>query len=185
MAVNSSFAWSDFPPLFEAAIASGASAPQPVAVESRPDFSDSSSRKISSNSPISYQDLVTCCSTSQAECRPASDKPHRKAVSFSKVLQIREHSLTVGDHPDCSLLPISLDWTHEDVAVCLDDFEAVRVPSRRPAGRLLRLSYSERKNMLSRFLTHDELERAIFEPRCGYKIRHVPAVPSLAVHQVE
>lgn len=74
---------------------------------------------------------------------------YRKTVSFNKVLEIRQHSLTVGDHPSCrDSLPISLDWEHaEPILIDVDGFEAQRKGVRR-RGDEMRLSYFERKSKL-------------------------------------
>jgi len=74
---------------------------------------------------------------------------HRKTVSFNKFLEIRQHAVTIGDHPSCKdSLPISLDWEHaEPILIDVDGYEAQRNGFRR-RGNEMRLSYVERKNML-------------------------------------
>jgi hypothetical protein len=47
----------------------------------------------------------------------------KKRVSFSNV-HVREHSLVIGDHPCCEMLPLSLGWGHLPEAVYdLNEFE--------------------------------------------------------------
>lgn len=67
----------------------------------------------------------------------------RKQVSFSN-LEIREYSITVGDHPCCvSGCPLSLDWVYEKTNTdSIDHYEAIRPPRRSRAK--LRTSDEER-----------------------------------------
>lgn len=89
------------------------------------------------------------CSDEFCNDRSLSQKTHRKSVSFNKFLEVRQHALTIGDHPSCrDSLPISLAWEHADTMLMdLDGFEAQREGFRRN-GNEMKLSYYERKNML-------------------------------------
>jgi hypothetical protein len=76
---------------------------------------------------------------------------HKKSVSFNRYLEVREHALTIGDHPLCrDSLPLSLAWEHGETEVMdLNCFEEQRLPHRR-SGSDMRLTYFERKNLLRR-----------------------------------
>lgn len=99
--------------------------------------------------------------TSMPDLSPRQSKPqHRddeileeeeaRRVRFSAA-KIREHSVTLGDHPACcDLLPLSLDWTYGAEKVYdIDDYEAMRRSSRRRRrGRLSKLGIAERRRIL-------------------------------------
>ena len=75
-----------------------------------------------------------------------------KRVNFSTV-HIREHAVTVGDHDWCEGgLPITLDWKHTETrSIEIDDFEWIRErQGRAPRGRLPKLDYRQRKQLLHR-----------------------------------
>jgi hypothetical protein len=75
-----------------------------------------------------------------------------KRVKFSTV-HIREHAVTVGDHDWCEGgLPITLDWKHTETrSIEIDDFEWIRErQGRAPRGRLPKLDYWQRKQLLHR-----------------------------------
>lgn len=76
---------------------------------------------------------------------------HKKSVSFNRYLEVREHALTIGDHPLCrDSLPLSLAWEHGETEVMdLNCYEEQRLPHRR-SGSDMRLTYFERKNLLRR-----------------------------------
>merc|ERR1712232_1195747 len=76
--------------------------------------------------------------------KSSSSPGHRKSVSFSQFLEIRQHALTIGDHPSCrDSLPLSLDWEHADTLLMdIDD------ASKKKKKKNKRLSYKERKEML-------------------------------------
>mmetsp|Transcript_15945 Transcript_15945/g.24145 ORF Transcript_15945/g.24145 Transcript_15945/m.24145 type:complete len:175 (-) Transcript_15945:107-631(-) len=99
-----------------------------------------------SNLPISHSQIESSALHGQ---NLIERRMHRKTVSFNKVLEIRQHSLTIGDHPSCrDSLPISLDWEHsEPILIDVDGFEAQRKGVRR-RGNEMRLSYLERKSKL-------------------------------------
>lgn len=56
---------------------------------------------------------------------------HKKNVSFG-ALDIREYSVTIGDHPCCtSGFPLTLDWEYEDAGtIPIDTYEENRCPRR-------------------------------------------------------
>jgi len=72
-------------------------------------------------------------------------------VRFQSV-QIREHAVTIGDHPFCTVgVPIQLDWTfYEFPAVSIDMYEVARQRKRKSARRKLLLNSFQRRDMLWR-----------------------------------
>lgn len=63
--------------------------------------------------PFILEDLSLCSNDSPTEL--SSNKFNKRRVDFLTVVQVREYSLTVGDHPSCEgPLPLSLDWQHAD-----------------------------------------------------------------------
>jgi len=97
----------------------------------------------------------------------SQEKPrrHRKNVSFSSV-EIREHSVIVGDHPCCtSGLPVSLGWGHsrENTVLNVDDYEDMRPPRR--STDEMKTTYFQRKNLLKRVAGMTEVDLARAERR--------------------
>jgi hypothetical protein len=77
------------------------------------------------NKLLEKQVVVTKTSTSQAQAQTKAR--NTKRVQFADV-QVREHAVTLGDHPLAESYPISLDWAHAPVQVMrVDDYEATRV----------------------------------------------------------
>ena len=81
----------------------------------------------------------------------ARKRGHNKSVSFNRYLEVREHALTIGDHPLCrDSLPLSLAWEHGETELMdMNCYEEQRMPLRR-SGNDMKLSYFERKNLLRR-----------------------------------
>mmetsp|Transcript_30420 Transcript_30420/g.46674 ORF Transcript_30420/g.46674 Transcript_30420/m.46674 type:complete len:252 (-) Transcript_30420:295-1050(-) len=104
------------------------------------------SLKKNSSYPICDREL-TCSSTSNVESGNGGESRPRRRVSFSSV-DIREHTLTLGDHPDCSYgPPTSLDWDFEQIpTVDLDQYEESREPRR--TLRQMVLNYHIRMRIL-------------------------------------
>lgn len=153
--------------------------------QSTPDFSSSSMLSYTAAMFDAYipqpSPISPVVSRSHTQGRPARAQHCRKNVSFSRFLEIREHSVTVGDHPCCEALPLSLAWEHAAAnQVSLEEFESQRVGQRRPA-RLLRLSYLERKNILRRIagFTEADLTNAHTESRREFTLHHVSKTFSL------
>jgi hypothetical protein len=83
--------------------------------------------------------------TTQAQTRARKSK----RVHFT-IVQVREHAVTLGDHPLAESYPISLDWAHAPVkAMRVDDYEAKRV-SRPLNGRYNRPPRARRMTRLER-----------------------------------
>jgi hypothetical protein len=73
----------------------------------------------------------------------AESAPPKRSVTFGNV-QVREHSVTLGDHPLCDNFPLTLDWAHTEMKEYdLDWYEETKrkgewcVPTGR--GRMLQL----------------------------------------------
>lgn len=90
---------------------------------------------------------------------PRKMKGHKKSVSFNTYLEVREHALTIGDHPLCKdALPLSLAWEHGDTEQFdLNSYEEQRAAYRR-SGNDMKLTYFERKNMLRNIAGMSESE---------------------------
>lgn len=76
----------------------------------------------------------------------------KKQVLFTYV-HIREHAVTVGEHDWCEGdIPLTLDWKHAKTrSIEIDDFEWIRKrQGRTPRGRLPKLDYHQRKQLLHR-----------------------------------
>jgi hypothetical protein len=81
----------------------------------------------------------------------ATFKNQDRRVRFDSI-QVREHAITLGDHPFCSdRLALTLDWKHSEESVFnIDVYENV-VKSRRRArknGHLVRLDFWRRRRLL-------------------------------------
>ncbi|KAI2506694.1 hypothetical protein MHU86_7695 [Fragilaria crotonensis] len=135
---SNSFAWSDMPVIGDF---------QPnMPMEMNGDMMDKEEMFLSSLSLDS--DLPEY---SVDEPSKARKRGHNKSVSFNRYLEIREHALTIGDHPLCrDSLPLSLAWEHGETELLdLNYYEEQRLPHRR-TGNEMKLSYYERKNLLRR-----------------------------------
>lgn len=116
------------------------------------DVTDSS---ISSNSISSDEGVVQ-------NTRITNKKQHkmRRRVAFSTV-EIREYSITVGDHPHCKgELPISLDWgfTGTKTSHCLNAYEKTKGRHLHHPSELKpkKLDYVQRKQRLSHVTGYTE-----------------------------
>jgi hypothetical protein len=81
--------------------------------------------------------------------KKSSTRRPRKSIGFSSV-EIREYSLTAGDHPACSKgHAVTLDWTYEEYeAMDLDDYEKGRRDRRRSLRQLM-MNSKKRRHLLS------------------------------------
>lgn len=89
--------------------------------------------------------------------------PHiATCVKFAKV-QVRTYSITIGDHPCCTLgCPVTLDWEYtSDDATTVDQYETQRCERRRNRNEL-RTSPEERTELLlqNQQLSECEIRRA-------------------------
>mmetsp|Transcript_37348 Transcript_37348/g.54606 ORF Transcript_37348/g.54606 Transcript_37348/m.54606 type:complete len:333 (+) Transcript_37348:322-1320(+) len=119
----------------------------------RPTPLPSDMRKLSKRRSI----LKTSSSCSETSC--SSQKKNR--IDFKDVV-IREYSITLGDHPNCSIgPPISLDWEFEEFhPLALDEYESVR--GRRRNLRQMLLNYYHRKHLFEHVLgfSKEEIKKA-------------------------
>jgi len=106
--------------------------------------------------------LSLCTSTSECStvgtCKSSRTQRVKRRVSFSSV-EVREYSVTVGDHPLCyDGLPLSLDWEHcEEPSVRSIEESRERDSQYRPPRRL---SFDERRDRLFSVNSYsDETER--------------------------
>jgi hypothetical protein len=87
-------------------------------------------------------------------------KPIR-SVEFGSI-EIRQHGLVLGDHPDCSYgPPVQLGWDClERTVQHIEDYEFSRGPRRRKNN--LAINYYERKSLLKNNagLTDEEIKQA-------------------------
>jgi hypothetical protein len=91
---------------------------------------------------LKNQVFTTNTSTTQTQARIT------KRVQFT-IIEVREHAVTLGDHPLAESYPISLDWAHAPVQVMrVDDYEAKRVV--RPLNHYNRSPRARRMTRLER-----------------------------------
>lgn len=78
----------------------------------------------------------------------ASERQEDRRVRFDAV-RVRDHAVTVGDHPMCGLLPLTLDWNYlKEKVYDINDFESMRNLSRNGRKNVERLDYWKRKKIL-------------------------------------
>lgn len=88
-----------------------------------------------------------------------------RSVSFDKV-DIKEFPMTLGDHPSAaSGPPVALDWekVERERVIDLNEYEASRSPRR--SRKQLKLSLRDRKGILQRQFSADEVDKAWKEAR--------------------
>lgn len=137
---GNSFAWSDMPVI-------GDFQPSYLPMELNGDMMDKEELFPSSLSLDSCMNEISLHEPSPK----ARKRGHNKSVSFNRFLEVREHALTIGDHPLCrDSLPLSLAWEHGETELMdLNCYEAQRLPHRR-SGNNMKLTFYERKNLLRR-----------------------------------
>jgi len=89
----------------------------------------------------------------------------RPQVRFTAA-RVREHNVIVGDHPACcDCFPLSLDWKHGKERVYdINDYEDMRY-GRSERGKLIRLDYWERRDILHKSGIEIHLEATTMAPR--------------------
>lgn len=113
--------------------------------------------------PVCHPALPVKSALKKTTTTPGLEIKASRSVSFNS-LTIREHDLTLGDHPSsASGPPVQLDWKPKTVStVSLEDYENAREPRRR--RRQLKLSFQEREEILqTNGFTMDELKDAWME----------------------
>lgn len=87
--------------------------------------------------------------------------PDKKKVLVFAQVQIRQHSITLGENNDGGRLQIQLDWPHTCAfSISIDDWERKRLNDGRfPRGKLPRLGVLERRRRLRRVagVTYEDL----------------------------
>jgi hypothetical protein len=141
-----SFDWSDFP----------------IVQQQDVHFEQRSSCYFDMEKPSRHYHHVPSCdsdsdlSLSTKSSTSSSSSSSSKRVAFSNSLEIRTHSIVLGDHPCCKSLPIELGWDYDETQrIDLEAHEQYK-----QYGIIRRRSYLERKNLLRRFLAATELEQA-------------------------
>ena len=146
---SSSFAWSDFPIIQQSLVIDTTN--QEEEFSSMSDFVPT---LLLSSSGYSTSSTTTDVSPS------SSAKPPSKRVSFSNILEIRNYSVVLGDHPCCRTLPVELGWDYADskfIDIHLQEL------NRMYCGSVRRRSYLERKNMLQCFFTDEGLSEMNYD----------------------
>jgi hypothetical protein len=120
----------------------------------------------------------TVSSTSSASRR-------RRSVEFGSI-EIRQHGLVLGDHPDCSYgPPVQLGWEcQEKTLQNVDDYEFSRRPRRHRSN--LAINYYTRKDLLMNGLGMSEQEvKAATRQVSKDKMRRALTRTFLPLHRVE
>lgn len=108
-------------------------------------------------SSTSSQDTITSLSENLSSSSSESSS-NQKRVKFYPFLEVRTHSITLGDHPCCTLLPVQLDWEHAETEnVNLELHERKKACH----GKARKLSYIERKHLLKQFVDAERLQTTL------------------------
>ena len=114
----------------------------------------------------SSAESATATATTQI---PRSTKSNKKRVSFSSILEIRTHSVVLGDHPSClGGMALECGWNRcEDPEII--DLKTFENASTKRRGSALRLNYSQRVERLqeSTGLNGSQLLQMEYERVCG------------------
>lgn len=104
------------------------------------------------------EDVISTASQ-DSDLMMATTKPSSsRRVQFSANLEVRTHSVVLGDHPLCSALPVELGWEYNDAESI--DME-LHESNKFYYGGVRRRSYMERKHLLQEFVAQNELESDI------------------------
>lgn len=122
----------------------------------------------SSSSSISSLESKKGASHHLKKTLSKKDRKHRLKVSFSPQLQVRTHSVVLGEHPCCGQLALELGWEHNDkVLVNLEVHESSKLYKNKhnPRGEARRRSYFERKQILKEVtgLTDSEIRQTTLQ----------------------
>eukprot|EP00980_Cylindrotheca_fusiformis_P007155 scaffold1505_cov118-Cylindrotheca_fusiformis.AAC.5 len=136
---SASFDWSDFPIIEQDSYF-------PESFTTTSDCEDVSTDSTMEDT-ISTASLDTDLMTASATRKPR--------VQFSASLEVRTHSVVLGNHPLCSALPVELGWEYNETErIDLELHESNKFYY----GGVRRRSYVERKRLLSEFVDESELE---------------------------
>jgi hypothetical protein len=96
----------------------------------------------------------------ELESPPRIGKALKRNVSFASI-EIRHHSVVIGDHPCCSMgCPLALGWEYADGdALPVDEYEASRSPRR--SRQELRTTCEERRQLLLDEYSEGEIRLAL------------------------
>jgi hypothetical protein len=73
----------------------------------------------------------------------------KKTVTFSPMLVIRSHKITIGDSLSCPILPLTLDWEHAEPSFLdMDRYESSPATRRRRRRGPRKLMFFERNELL-------------------------------------
>mmetsp|Transcript_39858 Transcript_39858/g.96184 ORF Transcript_39858/g.96184 Transcript_39858/m.96184 type:complete len:215 (-) Transcript_39858:126-770(-) len=150
-----SFAWSDFPiiendsffPMMNAYHAASSSSVSST---------DAHMEDVSSSS--SLDTYMSLSSTEKRSSTLSASSLDHKRVKFSPFLEVRTYSVTLGDHPCCTILPVQLDWDYaatEHVDLELHEMKKTY------HGKARKLSYLERKRLLREFVDEATLQSTL------------------------
>jgi hypothetical protein len=115
----------------------------------------------------------------------ASTEFRRRSVEFGSI-EIRQHGMVLGDHPDCSFgPPVQLGWDcQEKTLQNVDDYELSRRPRRH--RRNLSINYFQRKDLLINDLGMSEQEvKAASKQVSKDKIHRALTRTFLPLHRLE
>lgn len=136
-----SFDWSDFP----------------IIIQHDSFFPSSMATEYQNTSDSGMEDAISISTaSSDSDLLMASTKPsNSRRVQFSTTLEVRTHSIVLGDHPLCSALPVELGWEYDDTErIDLELYELNKFYY----GGVRRRSYMERKHLLQEFIGESELQ---------------------------
>jgi hypothetical protein len=139
---SASFDWSDFPILQRDSFFPPSHSP----------INDEISKSIPVMTPEAFSTSSLDSDFSIASSRSSESN---KQVKFSTTLEIRTHSIVLGNHPCCRSLPVELGWEYDDIE-CID-LEVHELNKAYHRG-VRRRSYLERKSLLKCFLGDLEVQ---------------------------
>ena len=97
-----------------------------------------------------YDDAMHSSSSVASLSKTSTSSPtsSSKRVSFSTV-EVREYSLTIGEHPSCKDgLPITLDWHYNEESTVLDVVRLNQTQGQHSSNFIKKLNYQERLHRL-------------------------------------
>mmetsp|Transcript_78324 Transcript_78324/g.108853 ORF Transcript_78324/g.108853 Transcript_78324/m.108853 type:complete len:238 (-) Transcript_78324:56-769(-) len=176
-----SFDWSDFPVIQQEDVYGG-SFPTPSPSASA--MFSSSSRTTSFDSSCGVGSSTCSSTASDSDTEMEEVNARTRKVTFASKIQVRTHTIVLGDHPCCDSLPLELGWEYNDGEVSAAATEAAATKyytsrtRRRSAAR--RRSYLERKELLQRVsgMTDDDIKQLVGSQHDG--LRHSTSSRSLS-----
>jgi len=146
------FAWSDFPIIETDSIFQRITAHNAYSSSFSSPLDSYMEDSLSTSSHDSY---VSLSSTEKRSFSSSASSRNNKLVKFSPTLEVRTHSIILGDHPLCTILPVELGWDYADTEhVDLELHEMQKAYH----GKARRRSYLERKQLLQDFVAEENLQ---------------------------